>query len=318
MNDDTRTFTLEVMTRSYRKILFWISTLTFIFLATPVILYSLGLRLAPHSWELVQAGGLSIASTPSTGTRIFVDGKLLRETTLFTRRLFLQGLTPRPYYIRIEKEGYFPWEKTLIVEPERVADARALLIKDGSEGTTLLQGEYISFAFADTSESVIKLKNTKKQDVYYSLDDERILPKLNTTGTTTPQLSDAARTVINERAITNFDYDSSLERLLWWDKNKIQIKWLRGNEFLPLYTDKEEAIVFESSEYPIRNAQFYPFEDAALVAYSNAVMVVELDGRDKRNSYPLYKGREPRLLASQKRQTAYILDDGNLIQIPLE
>lgn len=318
MNDGTRTFTLKVMTRSYRKILFWISTLTFIFIATPLVLYSLGFRLAPHSWELVQAGGLSVASTPTTGTQIFIDGKLLRETTLFTRRLFLQGLTPRPYHVRIEKDGYFPWEKTLIVEPERVADAHALLIKDGSEGTILTQGEYISFAFVDTSESVIKLKNIKKQDVYYSLDDERILPQLNTIGTTTPQLSDVARTVTNERVITNFDYDSSLERLLWWDKKSVHMMWLQGNEFLPLYTDTEEITVLESPEYPIRNAQFYPFEDATLVAYSNAVMVVELDGRDKRNRYPLYKGREPHLLVSQKRQTAYILDDGNLIQISLE
>jgi len=311
-------FTLKVMTKRFRKTLFWLSTASFIVIVIPVILYALGFRIAPDSWELVQAGGLSIASTPSTGTRIYVDGKLERETTIFSRRLFLQGLTPRRYTIRIEKEDYFPWQKVLMVDPERVADAHALLIKDSPEGATLTQGDYASFAFSDITESIITLQNTKKKETFYLLADERVIPKPFNIGTTTPQLSDTAQAFIKEQNIKDFDYDPSLERVVWWDKTHVWVRWLRGDEFLPLYTNEPETLIYASNESPVREARFYPFQEAVLIASSNAVMVVELDGRDKRNIYPLYKGREPRVLVAGNKQMAYILDDGNLIRIPLQ
>src|SRR3989344_161447 len=276
-----------------RRTLFWLSTVSFIVVAIPVILYALGFRLAPDSWELVQAGGISIASTPSTGTRIYVDGKLERETTIFSRRLFLQGLTPRRYTIRIEKEDYFPWQKVLMVDPERVADAHALLIKDGPEGATLTRGDYVSFAFSDITESVITLKNVKKKEAFYLLADERVISKPLNIGTTTPLFSGTARAFIKERNIKNFDYDPSLERIVWWDKTHVWVGWLRGDESLPLYTDEPETLIYTSNESPVREARFYPFQEALLITSSNTVMVVELDGRDKRNIYPLYKEESP-------------------------
>ena len=306
------------MTKRFRKTLFWLSTVSFIVVAIPGSLSPLGFRLAPDSWELVQAGGISIASTPSTGTRIYVDGKLERETTIFSRRLFLQGLTPRRYTIRIEKDGYFPWQKILMVDPERVADAHALLIKDGPEGATLTRGDYVSFAFSDITESVITLKNVKKKEAFYLLADERVISKPLNIGTTTPLFSGTARAFIKERNIKNFDYDPSLERIVWWDKTHVWVRWLRGDEFLPLYTDEPETLIYTSNESPVREARFYPFQEALLITSSNTVMVVELDGRDKRNIYPLYKGREPHLLVARDEQIAYILDDGNLIRIPLQ
>lgn len=286
-------------------------------LTVPVILYSFGYRLSPEDWDVVRAGGLSVSSTPSIGTKIFVDGKLRKEPSLLSRRMFVQGLTPRKYRIRIEKDGYFAWEKTLPVRPERVTDVHALLIKDGAEGELLLQGNYVSFSFTDTSQRYLTLADAKKRVSYYSLDDTRLVPQLLNTATTTVQLSSQARKFIEERKIKKFDYDSSQERIVWWDdKQRIWVGWLRTEAFLPLYTEENEAFIYRSPEI-LRVVYFYPNQEAILVASSNSVMTIELDGRDKRNTYPLYKGKAPELTVSNVKNTAYVLDDGNLIEIPL-
>jgi hypothetical protein len=111
------------------------------------------------------------------------------------------------------------------------------------------------------------------------------------------------------------DYDAPGDRVLWWQKNRIWVRWLRGEEFLPLYTDNPEAMIFDGN-YPIREAYFYPAQDALFAAYANEIDVIELDGRGKRNIYPLYKGKEPQFEVSGDEKKVYILDDGNLISLP--
>lgn len=305
------------MTRKRRKILFWISAVIFLLTIAPVVLYSFGYRIAQDPWNIVRAGGLAISSVPATGTRIYVDTVLERETTLLFRKLFLQGLTPRLYHVRVEKDGYFPWEKRLRVYPERVTDVQALLIKDSQQsGKVLLQGDYISIAQADRIHNILSFKDSKSRERFYSPDETKFISRLEDNATTTERFSNAATTLIQERALMQYYYDSAGERIVWWDDHRVWIKWLEGEESLPLYTDTEEALLLDIPE-TIRNATAYPYQDAIIVAYSNAIMTVELDGRDHRNIYPLYKGNKPSFVLSGDRQTIYILDEGNLISMPL-
>ena len=304
------------MTRKRRRILLFISIVLFMVLVAPVLLYSFGYRFSTETWQIVRAGGFSISSTPSTGTQIYLDGKLAKKTSLLSRRLFIQGLTPRAYKIRIEKDGYFPWEKTLPVYPERVTDIQALLVRDGPEGTVLLHGDWQKFSFLGESRIILKLFDSKNRSSSFSLTDLTLTSNSSASATTTSVLPDEVKKILADKKPIDYDYDSTSERIIWWDKRTLSIRWLKGEEFLPLYTETSEEIIFRASD-AIRNASFYPGQDAILLASSNAVMVVELDGRGQRNTYPLYKGREPRFLVSPDDNKVYILDDGNLIAIPL-
>ena len=165
------------MTRKRRLVLFWICALLFIGLTVPIILYSFGYRFSFAEWKILRAGGLFISSTPTTGTKIYVDDHLVKETTLLSRKIFLQGLTPRTYAVRIEKEGYFPWEKNLIVRPELVTDVEALLIQDGPEGEVSFKGNYVSLAFTDDSKEYIALKNTKGKTDFFDIERAGLVPQ---------------------------------------------------------------------------------------------------------------------------------------------
>ncbi len=316
MRYGARIHTLKTMTIRRRRILFLLTTGLFLLLVVPVLLYSFGYRFSTETWRIVHAGGLSVSSTPSTGTRIYVDGKLVKETTLLSRKLFLQGLTPHAYKIRIEKEGYFSWEKTLPVRPERVTDVQALLVRDGPDGAVILQGDWKKLSFLPGSETIVKLSDSKNNNRFFSLTDIKFIPNPLLTSTSTPTLPEEVKKILAEKKPIGYDYDFQGERMLWWNEHSLSIHWLRGEEFLPLYTEKTEEKIFQSSD-SIREAKFYPGQDAVLLTFSNAVVIIELDGRGNRNVYPLYKGNRPDFLVSNENNKIYVLDGGNLIVIPI-
>ncbi|MBI2052726.1 MAG: hypothetical protein HYT34_00585 [Candidatus Ryanbacteria bacterium] len=303
------------MTRRKRIFLFWICTVIFVIITAPLVLYSFGYRLSLDPIGIVRSGGLFITSTPSTGTDIYVDGKLAEHTSLFSRKFFIQGLTPRKYKIEIRKDGYFTWEKTLRVEPEHITEVKALLIKDGPDGTILSRGGFASLMLTNSDETHLTLRDSKNRTRFYEIESASFTPRPTLLGASTT-LSDLAKDFVLKRKIKNFDYDASQERIIWWDDYEVKIKWLRGEEFMPLYTDSDEILIFRS-QGPLREVALYPGKEAIFASWSNAVSVIELDGRDEHNIYPLYKGREPHFTIAPKRKMAYLLDDGNLISIPL-
>ncbi|GEM_PF-4007922 len=99
------------MTERDRKIFFYFVVILFLFSAPLLILYTEGYQLYPFKQTLTQSGGVIFGTNPDDAT-IILDGKTIFNKTP-TR---IQGLQPRQYHLRLEKEGYFPWEKNIIVK----------------------------------------------------------------------------------------------------------------------------------------------------------------------------------------------------------
>ncbi len=84
------------------------------------ILYAKGNLRLKDDGNLGEVGLLSANSFP-TGSQVFVNEKLISATddTLY--------LDPGEYEIKISKEGYWPWKKTLLIEKGLVAQTNAIL-----------------------------------------------------------------------------------------------------------------------------------------------------------------------------------------------
>lgn len=102
----------------------WLSVLTFliILLASVItILYARGYQLSPRSGDIIKTGILVVGSQPD-GAVVYIDGRLTSATNAT-----LSYLIPKTYHVRITKEGYLPWEKTVQVKQELVTKIEALL-----------------------------------------------------------------------------------------------------------------------------------------------------------------------------------------------
>ncbi|MEK7630888.1 MAG: hypothetical protein AAB417_02580 [Patescibacteria group bacterium] len=305
------------MTKHRRRILFWTLTSLFLLSGIPLIFYSFGYRLDRESvkWRIVRAGGLSLAPTPTTGVRIFVDNTLERETNIFSRELFLQGLTPRKYRVRLEKDGYHTWEKTLRVYPAQVVRAEALLVST-EKPQKLTHGEYISIQFLNDDEQALILTKPRRAFDLFSLDTQTTtkLPPANAVSTATTTYTKTARDFVASKKIKTFAYEPS--RIVWWDDHSIWIKWLDGEAYLPTYADRDESKLITLAE-TIRNIAFYPNREALVVATDTTVDIIELDGRDRHNIFTIFRGKKPHILVSPENELLFILSEGTLFSIPL-
>ncbi len=101
-----------------------IAILIFILLITSlVILYGRGYRFGFDKGKIGISGtGLLVATSVPDGAQVFINGHL---TTATDNTI---NLSPGTYKVKIYKEGYFPWEKKLVIKTEIVTKADALLL----------------------------------------------------------------------------------------------------------------------------------------------------------------------------------------------
>ncbi|MFH1253130.1 MAG: PEGA domain-containing protein [Candidatus Uhrbacteria bacterium] len=115
------------MKPAIRKIIFWAFLATFFISAPLVVLYTAGYRWNFSRFSLVKTGLLSITTFPKNAT-IFLDGKPQKTTPAI-----LENIMPGLHKVRLLKDGYLSWEKTLeIKEQETTFAPKVVLFSDQS------------------------------------------------------------------------------------------------------------------------------------------------------------------------------------------
>src|SRR5581483_1338104 len=107
-----------------RQILLYIGILLFIGIgATLATLYAKGYRFGLGTGKATFGPtGLLVATSVPDSAEVLIDGHL---TTATNNTI---NLTPAEYEVKIQKEGYFPWQKKIIIQKEIVSKADALLL----------------------------------------------------------------------------------------------------------------------------------------------------------------------------------------------
>jgi len=154
-----------------------ISLVVLIFLGlgtTAVILYGKGYQFGfGNGRPEVTGTGLLVATSTPDGAQVLVDGHL---TTATNNTI---NLAPGSYDVKIQKDGYFTWEKKLAIQKEVVTKAEALLfpkapklenITDSGVTNPTLDPSLTKIAFTIASQSA------KQNGIYIlSLQDQSLL-----------------------------------------------------------------------------------------------------------------------------------------------
>jgi hypothetical protein len=285
------------MTLRKRRIILALCVFLFLLAAPVVLLYTNGYRW-DSKFQLYKTGGLYVSS-PLSGSQIFVNNKLEKETNIMQSGLFLQGLKPGKYSILIAKEGHWPWSKNLQVKAQLVTEARAMLMPKEPNGTILLRENYSPLEISKYEE-ILKNLNALRQP-------------LKKRATAEEKEARYSRLTPNEK------------EKLWWNpqENKLWVTWLADSSSLPYYfcdnISCKEMMLILASKFPIKNADFYPKrKDIVIVAVQNGVYALEIDGRGGRLLQPIYKGKDPIFTTYKNDNSIYILDEDNLMEIKLE
>lgn len=108
----------------HRNLFFYLLLGIFVAALPFLILYASGYRFYLGERSFISTGGLYIAAE-RTGAEIYIDNELMRETRVFRRAFYAQGLETGTHRVHVQKTGHHTWVKELPVYPHLVTEAQA-------------------------------------------------------------------------------------------------------------------------------------------------------------------------------------------------
>lgn len=240
------------MTLKVRRILSFIFIALFLMITPPIMFYAAGYRLAKNGFSVQRTGMFIIDSKPREA-KIFIDGKppTTWSSSIFNKKFIttpvkIKNLLPGEYNLRLELDGYWSWQKKLVINPGASTFAEniylfknnlpAQIIPAGLESVYLWPDKNKAVIFSavavtllnlsDESEKSIKRNGLKEKNILWSEDQAKII-------------------------IDNYLYDeadfSLAEDLKKLTPNATNYKW---NQNVLYYQDKNSIYRLESSGSP--------------------------------------------------------------------
>jgi len=163
------------MTKKTRTILFIICLFLFLVAAPSAVLYSLGYRFSFETKKIIQTGGLFFKVVPP-GAKVFINNRLKGKTSSFFGSLLIEDLKPETYNIRIEKEGFYPWQKSLKVEKNKVTEAKNIVLIPKNPELKLIEKNIKNFWLSPDSKKIIlqvEIQNKNKKSWILNLYDKK-------------------------------------------------------------------------------------------------------------------------------------------------
>ncbi len=167
-----------------RRIIYFTFIILFLILAPLTILYTAGYRYDFNRHKILKTGGIFLyIKTPRV--QVFLNDQLKKETGIFGNEVRLNNLIPNIYNIKVQKEGYYPWEKNLRVHSGETTFAEHIILfkKSMPEKTVSSEAELINFSpdekfisYIDKKEGAAEIwiynSETKEQSLLYRSTEE--------------------------------------------------------------------------------------------------------------------------------------------------
>ncbi len=164
------------MTIKTRRVLFYSLFFLFILIGLAVVFYSYGWRINTEDCKIAKLqdckikfqkpGGLFIETKPKS-VLIKIDGKIFKDKSgLIQSGTLIKNLSPKTYKIKIEKDGFLPYEKKVRVESNLVAEIpNVVLILEKLEKTPVPVSKSIDNFWISPQQKIVFKNNGV---LYYS------------------------------------------------------------------------------------------------------------------------------------------------------
>lgn len=301
----------SMLTKTKRRVLFYLALLIFLLLSAPVIFYSLGYGIG-SDFKFHKTGGIFIKASES-GASVIIDKKN-KNTSLLTNSALIKNLLPGEHLVSVGKDGFWKWSKTLTILPEMVVDRFVLLIPKNVEtkilGTTTPALEIKKPKFP----GVKKFWAIPKTDDFLILGDDGNFYKNKNPFDVIGQWGTTTFNILKSKK--NSFFDENFSRIIYWGEENIDSYWISDLDKMPEWEKNRSLRILSAS--PIRDVKFYPgWPDYLLVASGNSIYVVEMEQAGGQNIFSLYKGRKPKMILIDVGRLILLDNKNNYFEISL-
>jgi hypothetical protein len=222
------------MTKRTRTILFILMTFVFTVIAPGIIMYSQGYRFDIKKMKFLETGGIYVKTLPGDAT-VSIDKDKQDRTSGFSRDLLIQNLLPENHTVKIEKDGYHSWTKTLEVKEKKVAEAKYVILFPNDMPFTSVDNDIKNFYPYPDSNKILLL-TASNELLSYDADRKETLKILSKTQTPY-NVSDISFSATGKRALIKTS--TGLHYLLNLENSTITL--------IKSMSSKTQNVVFDSN-----------------------------------------------------------------------
>ena len=275
---------IKTLSRKRRRAYFRLLLAVFVVAAPFLFLYATGYRFESLT-VFTKTGGIYVGAEQADA-EIYLNGELVHETGTFRRAFYVQDLKPGTYTVRVSKEGFHPWGKTLPVYEHIVTEAQAFNLPE-EPLLVLIPSTFTNQTTNGTTTAI------QPNPVY-----KAIVASFATTTATSTRAAVSLPTTRGGTATSSPRVATTMKefrgmRLSDMGGHTIA-QWTRDAESVPFYFCIRESVCTDEIELNTKEerAKYFDFfpgtTDVALVALEGGVYVTELDNRSGQNIQPLY------------------------------
>jgi len=332
-----------------RKILLIVFILIFFTVSPLLVLYAFGYQL---NWQVGnwQRTGMLVIKTEPGNARIYIDGELQtslwtnifqKPGTAITSPAKIKGVFPGEYLVRLELDGYQPWEKRLTVWPNesvfiedvrffnnslpwQIADldlkqlTQVITAPNQQQQAVIIDQQLF---LADLEKKTVVpwqiFKTTLPQNFSWSSDSQHLLADL--TVLALPNSTTTAKQIIDLSSLL----PTGSTMLKWSEVNKLSYLTKTGLYFFDLNNQKQDLIYSLNN---VNNISDYLVKDGSLYLIiknqgRSSLIAIDLDD-DSKQSLDLSLSGEYNFLRpnnswlniyNEANSTLYLVDPRNLV-----
>jgi hypothetical protein len=245
------------MTPKIKKVIFYFSLVIFVITTYIVVLYAQGYKYSFTENKFFRTGAIYLKT--NVEAEVYLNDKKIGNTSFFNNSFRLEGLLPKKYNIKIQKNNYSIWEKTVTIEEGLVTEFSKIILlpKEGPDFEKLKEELNILLSekpINTSASSPFFLKN-KTLLITKEKDDNEILAT----------------------DVKGFNLSFDKSKIVWWTNNEIWVMWIYNSNFQPYHKAGDKELITRYS-IPIKNVVWFRDNEHLLVdtGYYN---ILEIDTR---------------------------------------
>ncbi len=246
------------MTKTTKRVFFYFAVALFLISSYVIILYAQGYKYSFSENRFFRTGAIYLKT--NTSADVYLDDKLLGNTSFFNNSYRLEGLLPGRYVIRAQNNGYSTWQKSVTVDEGFVSEfSKILLLPQSGEGLEELDKE-IALIFLPPTPTPISTPPTASSSELFII-KKGVLSTANEKGSDT--LKEEYLTPLAEN-VKGFVLSKDKNKLAWWTANELWVMWLDSTNYQPYHKKGDKELITRFSTQ-IKKTAWFRDEDHLIV-----------------------------------------------------
>lgn len=244
------------MSQRFRRLFYYLFFFGFLISAPLVVLYTAGYRYNPTLGKIVKTGVVSVTTFPKNAN-VYLDGQQVKGQT----PVVIDDIFPGEHTVRVTKDEYSSWEKTLEVESNLTTFAEDIILFLTTPETALTDLNAEQWVIHPNKEELAYIETTDSFKELWRFDLETLEPtvlaRITTTETTELTWSPTGKHLLlsevtaNNQTIFSLDSTDTLSLStffrstdnLWWDMSDDNKLYVQVDGLVYLVSVKEQTVV---------------------------------------------------------------------------